>query len=216
MKHTSAIILALFILALLGTAVLSLLMPESEAVEKALVISPYVAPIGYEPEDCGENTIYQFEALEPGVPRLLAPPKLSGMENYNVRFEFDGTIFISADEVQLSIDNDLKPFYSGKGHGLRTFGYEFHFDDSGYVSLMPIGGGSYMNLDEKTGFFDKTETEVGHEYYVRIEAYRDISDQLPAVTAILKLVKLEDPSVTSDDANSSYSGYFSIELVSYD
>lgn len=207
----------IFILALACMVSLNFIMPEAAAeTANELKISAYVIASDIDdPNMCDENTEYDFELLEPGEVRLMAPTVGAGMWNLNLYFEYDGIIEVITDDVQISVGANARAFYedeeSFKG---RMYGYQFHVNDSGHMSFYPCGGCyGYKDLDEKTNPPYKTEDEPGHEYYITVNAYKDSDCEWPTASAILKLTKLKDNHAVLRDTN--VSRYYSIELVSY-
>ena len=142
-------LLAAFLLALPLT---SCAVPESPPMSETLRISAYVYPLSEvgstdlsslkTDDDIPDDSLIALEALETGREYLLAHVgHYNGINNINLKLEYDGgTVEIISDEKdsQLSVD-EKQAIWDYEGFAGRRFGYDLTINNSGWVSVLPLG-----------------------------------------------------------------------------
>lgn len=211
MKYVGVLIIAIICL-----IVVNCLIPVStmETIPE-LVIRPYMfeMEIG-DPNTYTEQDKFNFETLEVGVSRILAPVIGTDVINLCFYIEFDGGIVevISDDkDVQLSMTGSSNP-WGGEDFDNRIFDSKLRVGNSGYISMNPLGSGcgTVVIFDDDM----RINGEVGKKYHLTINAYEFMNTEAPIITAKIILTQLND-----DMRNTCVSGssrFFSVELVSYE
>ena len=205
-----------------ATVLLSLVSCEAADVEysysirDALKISAYIfdenVPGNYYHDD---ETVYGLEALKLNEARLIAPIGAINMINLNIHLKFDGIIEVISEneDVQLSFNYKLTPWYVGEVYGntgSRVFGFSAKLPYEGYIALNPLGsnrGSIWGDTGNWLAF------KIGSEYYLDVNAYKFENEKSPVIRAQLKFVQLED---TTSHEDKDRSPCFSIEMVSYE
>ena len=162
-----------------------------------------------------------FEQLKVGEERLVAPHGYNDQVGINFKFEYDGgsiDIISEAKDVQMSVGKGSKMWVSENGFSdERNFGYSMHISNSGYVSLVPLGGaGGFANIDD----ISVSSTEIprykgkrgnGTEYIITVNAYDGDDSTAPTITAKLLFTHRGE-----NDWIPYFSDYCTVELISYD
>lgn len=212
MKFFAVVILAVILL--LG---LNLLRPKVETTEVPLLrISPYLFEESVKDPNNVKDAVFAFEPLELGVPRLLAP--IIGVNVYNhcylLEFEGGAAEIISEDEdVQLCWASADAPWRDRISLDKRTFTYEAHVANRGYVSGNPLSSGvGELVVQDKEAELKLFTGYTGREHYLTVNAYEASDPDSPVIVARLKLVQLEDVRLKIKGR----SRFYSIELISYE
>ncbi|MBQ8510039.1 MAG: hypothetical protein IJ493_09060 [Clostridia bacterium] len=165
---------------------------------------------------CDENNSgcsYSFQPLTLHEVRQMAPVFGAGMTNLNFMFEFDGGLVevVSEDEdVQLSKGESHGPWDYQAGYDQRDYGFGFRVASGGYLAANPLGSNrGHITITDPAMMSIKGCT--GREYYLTVKAYDFMDEKAPVVTAMLKLVQLEDERGVNGGSN-----YYSVEMISYE
>lgn len=176
--------------------------------------------------------VFEFEALEVGVPRTMAPMTLHmardkgdgiNYSNLNLHIDFDGIV-----EVVKAEPNDssiiLKYALGQDSSGAPIEAEAIKVNGPCVINVCPVGE---VAASEGTGNFNliSTDTIVGKEYTLQI---RGCSwDGTPIITAEVKLTAIPDPEYPWQTIHERRYGtlnadyeertrFCSVELVSYD
>ena len=223
-------LLAAFLLSLPLTACSSA--PESPPMSEALKISTFLYPADIESTlDYHTATVKELEALttsgmtfEPlkvGEERLAAPHGYNDQVGMNFRFEYEGgsvEIISEAKDVQMSVGKGSRIWISENGFSEEhRYGYSMRLANSGYVSLVPLGGaGGFTEMDD----ISVSSTTIpryqgkrgnGTEYVITVNAYDGNDLTAPVITA-----KLLFTHRGKTDRTPYFSDFCSVELISYD
>jgi len=170
--------------------------------------------------------VFEFEALELGVPRIMAPMTMYmtrsdgnhiGYSNLNLHIDFDGIIEVEKVEPQ---DDSIILKYSLNGPPIAEDNIQISAPCG--INICPIGKEHWMG--EKQNTVIQRDTLVGKEYIIRIRGCTLGGD--PVVTAEVKLTAIPDPEypwetvhdgrynavLTSGEERTRFC---SVELVSY-
>lgn len=205
-----------FIIAVICIIGVNFFLPSSEIDNiPELVIQAYM--FGNEVDDpnkCDNFGKFNYEPLEIGVARNLAPVIGTKVINLGFFFEFEGGIIevISEDEdVQLSMTDSASP-WGDEDIDHRIFGFKLKVGNKGYISLNPLGSGcgTLVVFDESM----RINGEIGKEYRITINAYEFANEKSPVITAKIILTQLNDEMQNTCVSGSSR--FFSVELVSYE
>lgn len=227
-KIIIAILVGMFFLQYLGSCAAknSDESSDDESRKEGLKISAYLFDENTtEPAVWDDDTVFALEQLELNKVRLLAPNwGVMNMMNLNMFFEFEGgmiEVISEEKDIQLSVNDSLKPWYSDTDMNKRTFGFSISLANKGFISAAPMGAGfgNYMGTVEVPRFDGYT----GREYYLTVNAYTLDNDKSPAVKARLRLVQLKDygaadesGEMTPKQREGKSSRCFSIELTEYE
>ena len=201
---------------------------QSYSIKDALKISAYVFDENSEEDyfvlhEMGhyyyneDDTLYQLEQLKLNEIRLLPPvsgAEIKNMGLLNIFVEFDGIIEVISEneDVHLSRNNNLTPYYEDESQAGRTFGFSAKFVRQGFFSANPLVDDeilTHVRKDPQSAGLWYTAGIPGQEYYLTVNAYKFDNEQTPVIRVQLKFVVLEDKTNVS-------SRCFSVELVSYE
>lgn len=214
-KIITAILAGIFLLQCLSSCVSE---EDSDGgLKDALKISAYLFDKDTpEPVEFDDKTTYTLEQLKLNEVRIMTPIWEMDMANLNIYFEFEGGIceVISEDkEIQLSVDNTLKPWHIENGVAERTFGFKMDFMNKKWVALCPMGAGNGHCMHDSIDVMSFAGY-IGREYYLTVNAYALDNDKAPVIRAKLKFIQLEDHRGVAEWETRSRC--FSIELTEYE
>jgi len=169
--------------------------------------------------DSDNYDIFVYECLNLNEVRTLAPSGW-GHIKLGIFFEFDGMIEVTTEDehILLVCDRGSKPPYGhGSGKVANLVYGDIKIPYEACVSIWPMDKyilKSPVELGPHT-----TGMKIGREHYLNVNAYKFDNEKTPVISAKLKLIVLEDTSLSSTSRASmgeDYSRFWSIELVSYE
>ena len=195
----------------------------SYTIKDALKISTWVFDESVEGNIYDEDdSVYAFERLKLNEVKLMMPMDGMDMLQLNIFFEFEGIIEIvsETEDMNLSVNKNFTPLYINESDDCgRTYGYSVKFATQGFVSTYILIGeciGKDHSGSRGTRFAFDTNSEVGTERYLNVNAYRFDDEKNPIIRAQLKLVLIED-KIQKQLGNDNLSWRcYSIELISYE
>jgi hypothetical protein len=164
-----------------------------------------------------DDALYQLEQLKLNEVRLIPPvtgTEIKNMYLLNIFAEFDGIIEVISEneDVHLSRNNNLTPYYKDENQAGRTFGFSAKFVRQGFFAANPLADDdilTHVRKDPHSAGVWYIAGIPGQEYYLNVNVYKFDNEQTPVIKAQLKFVVLEDKVDV-------LSKCFSIELISYE